>query len=59
MINLFYFVYAIFTIALFINMILVFVPKIKVKAFKVYMYIFVPQVLMTIINWIFIYPSIH
>ena len=59
MINLFYFVYAIFTIALFINIILTFIPKFKDKANEVYMYVFIPQALMTIINLVFIYPTIQ
>lgn len=57
MINLFYLVYAVFTIALIINMLLLIPSSTREKANEYFAIIFPPQVIMTIINLMFIYPS--
>lgn len=54
MINLFYLVYAVFTIALIINMLLLIPSSTRELANKYFAIIATPQVVMTIINLVFI-----
>lgn len=54
MIELFYIVYAILTIMLIGTLIGLTLPKYKKRMDDIYLYVFVPQALMTVINLVFI-----